>query len=117
MFAENSSEEERQKSNRGRGHVRSHYNREAGCHDNGLPGAGLVQGYGRRDREDQPRGASHESNRGNVSGELAVLDDEIDCPRNGGLLCACEVVGIASEDAGRDPLNRVIRAEEHRPDN
>jgi hypothetical protein len=85
---EDSSEEERNESNRRRGRVRSYYNREAGCHDNGLPGAGLVQGDGRRDREDQPRSASHESNRGNVPGKLAVLDDELDCLRNGGpLLC------------------------------
>ena len=104
MFTEDSSEEERRKSNRGRGRVRSYYNREAGCHNNGLPGAGFAQGYGRRDRDDQPRGASHESNRGNVPGELAVLDDEIDCPGNGGLLIPCEVVGPASKDAGRDPL-------------
>ena len=46
---------------------------------------------------------------------VAVLDDELDCPRNGGLLLGCAVVGPACEDAGRDPLNRVIRAEEHRP--
>jgi hypothetical protein len=116
-FMEDSSEEEGDESNCRRGRVRSYYNREAGCRDNGLPGAGLVQGDGRRDRDDQPRGASHESNRGNVPGELAVLDDELDCPCNGGPLLAGVVVGPASEDAGRDPLNGVVGAEPHRPDN
>jgi hypothetical protein len=75
-FTKDSSEEEREKSNRRWGTVHSDHNRQAGCHDNGLPGAGLVKGYGRCDRDDQPRGARGESDRGNVSGELAVLDDE-----------------------------------------
>ena len=81
-----------------------------------LPGAGLVQGYGCRDRDDEPRRTRYESNEGVVPREEAVLDDELDCLGVAGLLFGCETIGVAREDAGRDSLDGVIGAEEHRPD-
>lgn len=77
--------------NRRRGSVRSDDNRKACCHDNRFAGAGLVQRHGSSDRDDQPSSAGDEPERGNISGELAVLDDECDCPGNGGLLRPGEI--------------------------
>jgi hypothetical protein len=56
--------------------------------DNRSSGAGLVKGYGRRDRDGQPSSSRDQSDHGMVSAELAVLDEEIDRPPNGGLLFA-----------------------------
>jgi hypothetical protein len=74
-----------------------------------------VKGYGGRDRDGQPSSSRDESDRGNVAGELAVLDEEVDRPPYRGLLLAREVVGATNEDPGRDSLNGVTGGEEDRP--
>jgi hypothetical protein len=81
--------------------VHSDHHRQACCDDNRSPGPGLVYGYGRRDRDGQPSRSRHQADRGNCSGELTVLDEEVDRPPDGRLLFAREVVGATSEDAGR----------------
>jgi hypothetical protein len=68
-FAEDSSDEEREEPNRRRRGVHGDHDGEAGRCDNGFPGAGLVQGYGCRDRDDEPRRTRYESNEGVVPRE------------------------------------------------